>query len=369
MRKNAGQLHPDKLIIDGQQLSAEAIREREEKYRFLIEHIHDIVYTLTADGIFTFVSPVWTELLGHPVDQVVGKSFQEFVDVDDLPACFAWLQRVVESGERQEGIEYRVQHMNGKWYWHTSSAVPFKGGNNTIAGYYGIATDITERKQAREEKIAREQLQIIAQHIEAAMISERESISRDLHDDLGQSLSAIIVYMGIIKRKVSDAEIVSKIVKVTTLAREAISSVKRIMERLRPEILDELGLEEAIKFYAEEFGERNGVDINFTFHSGITLSKDSSHTIFRIIQESLTNISRHANATRLYISLNIIENNIVVRVADNGIGIQRDEIESKKSWGIISMRERAQSLGGTFEMYSEPGDGTVIKVVLPLISK
>ena len=88
-----------------------------------------------------------------------------------MPACFAWLQRVVESGERQEGIEYRVQHMNGKWYWHTSSAVPFKGGNNTIAGYYGIATDITERKQAREEKIAREQLQIIAQHIEAAMIS------------------------------------------------------------------------------------------------------------------------------------------------------------------------------------------------------
>jgi two-component system sensor histidine kinase UhpB len=359
---------PGKYQSDDQQQHADSIREREEKYRFLIEHIHDIVYTLTADGVFTFVSPVWTELLGHPVNQVVGKSFQEFVHADDLPACFAWLQKVVESGTRQEGIEYRVQHMNGTWYWHTSSAVPFIGPSNTIGGYHGLATDITERKRFLEEKNALEQQSLLTEHTEKAINSERESISRDLHDDLGQVLSAITMHLGFIRQKVSDAEIILKINKVSTLVGEAMSSVKRIIAKLRPEILDEHGLEEAIKWYAKEFAERNGVGMNLKIHMGIVLSMDISHTIFMIIQESLTNISRHAKATQVYIGLNISEDNIIIRVSDNGIGIKKDEIESKTSWGIISMKERAKSLGGTFDIYSEPGDGTVIRIVIPLVS-
>jgi two-component system sensor histidine kinase UhpB len=359
---------PGRLNMDDQQQQADSIREREEKYRFLVEHIHDIVYTMTSEGILTFVSPVWTELLGHTVNEVVGKSFQVFVYPDDLSACFAWLQKVVDSGTRQEGIEYRVQHKNGKWFWHTSSAVPFKDSNNNVAGYYGLATDITERKRFLEEKIAIEQQALLAEHTEKAVNSERESISRDLHDELGQVLSAINMHLGFIRQKISDNEIVLKINKVSTLVGEAMSSVKRITGKLRPEILNELGLEEAIRWYAKEFAERNGVGINLKIHMGIALSMDISHTIFRIIQESLTNISRHAKATKIYIGLNISKDTIVIRVSDNGIGIKKDEIESKTSWGIISMKERAQSLGGTFDIYGIPGDGTVIKIVIPVVS-
>ena len=136
---------------------------------------------------------------------------------------------------------------------------------------------------------------------------------------------------------------------------------------MRPEILDELGLEATIEWYAKEFAVLNGVDISLTIQSGIPLPIDSSVTIFRIIQEALTNISRHAKATRVYIGLSKTDGFINLRISDNGIGVGREDIESKTSWGMVSMKERTKSLGGTFDIYSESGEGTVIKIIIPAI--
>jgi len=126
------------------------LKESEEKFRLIIENSHDIIYTLTADGVFSFVSPAWTTLLGHPVTQVTGQSFQKFVHPEDIPRCMAFLQSVIRTGQRQEGVEYRVQHTDGTWRWHTSSAVPIKDEAGTIVGGEGIARDITERKRTEE---------------------------------------------------------------------------------------------------------------------------------------------------------------------------------------------------------------------------
>jgi PAS domain S-box-containing protein len=126
------------------------LRESEEKYRLLVENSHDIIYTLTADGVFVFVSPAWTVLLGHPLNQVVGTSFQAFVHPDDIPGCMVFLRAVIETGQRQEGIEYRVQHTDGSWYWYTSSGVPLKGEAGAIIGFYGIARDITKQRRLEE---------------------------------------------------------------------------------------------------------------------------------------------------------------------------------------------------------------------------
>ncbi len=128
----------------------EALRESEEKYRFLIENSHDIIYTLNTDGVFTFVSLAWTILLGYPVAQVVGRPFQPFVHPDDLPDCLAFLHSVIETGQRQEGVEYRVKHIDGAWRWHTSSAVPFRDGTGRIIGLEGTARDISGRKYAED---------------------------------------------------------------------------------------------------------------------------------------------------------------------------------------------------------------------------
>jgi diguanylate cyclase (GGDEF)-like protein/PAS domain S-box-containing protein len=131
----------------------ESLRKYEEEYRLLVENSHDIIYKINADGIFIFVSPAWTTLLGHPVTQVVGKSFKSFVHPDDIPGCMVFLQTVLKSGQRQKGAEYRVQHIDGTWYWHTSSAVPLKDEGGMTIGFYGIASDITERKHLQDNLV------------------------------------------------------------------------------------------------------------------------------------------------------------------------------------------------------------------------
>ena len=129
----------------------EELRKSEEKFRLLVENSHDIIYSVSAEGTLIFVSPAWTNLLGHPVPQVTGKSFQLFVHPDDVPRCILFLKSVIETGIRQDGIEYRVKHADGTWYWHTSSAVPLMDEDGNITGFYGIAKDITRRKQMEEE--------------------------------------------------------------------------------------------------------------------------------------------------------------------------------------------------------------------------
>jgi len=137
--------------------SAEALQASEGRYRQLLENTHDINYTLTAEGIFTYVSPAWTALLGHPVDQVVGRSFQPWVHPEDVAVYLSWLHKVIATGQRQEGTEYRVRHLDGSWRWHTSSAVPLRDAVGRVTGFQGTARDITERKQA-EASLKQEQL-------------------------------------------------------------------------------------------------------------------------------------------------------------------------------------------------------------------
>jgi len=140
------------ILIDITELkrAETALAGSEEKYRRLIENSHDIVYTISSDGIMTFVSPSWTDLLGHPVDQVIGKHFRCFVHPDDVEKCNEFLQLVLETGARQSGVEYRVRHADGSWLWHETKAVPLEDEAGKVIGFEGNAADITKRKAAEE---------------------------------------------------------------------------------------------------------------------------------------------------------------------------------------------------------------------------
>ena len=144
--------------------------------------------------------------------------------------------------------------------------------------------------------------------------------------------------------------------------------MQRITAQLRPEIIDDLGLEAAIEWYTSEFAKRNQVEILLDFESGLQVSPDASHIIFRVIQESLTNIARHSKATQVDISLSKLTGQIQLTISDNGIGISESEINSPKSFGLISMKERAASLGGTLEIIPEFKYGTTIRFSFPIKS-
>jgi len=222
------------------------------------------------------------------------------------------------------------------------------------------------KESSDELKRSLDQLQELAQYAEKAREFERKSFARELHDDLGQALTAIKIDLGIIKQKVLDAELVSRISNVVALVGETIRTVQRLTSQLRPELIDDLGLEAAIEWYIKEFTQRNGIEIFLDMDSGITIPPDDSLTLFRIMQESLTNIARHSGANRVDIRLKNNADTINFRISDNGHGITEEEINSKKSYGIIGIRERAISLGGRCDISGEKDKGMTIDLNFPI---
>ncbi|MHB8950068.1 MAG: diguanylate cyclase domain-containing protein [Rhodoferax sp.] len=152
----------------------------EDKHRQLIDNSHDIIYTLNAAGVFTFVSAAWTTLLGHPAAQVVGQPFKPFVHRDDVAGCMAALTTLFKTGQRQAGIEYRVRHRSGSWRWHSSNATPLLDASGEVVGFQGTAVDITERKQVQD------QVRQLAFHDALTQLPNRRLFS----DRLGQALLA-----------------------------------------------------------------------------------------------------------------------------------------------------------------------------------
>jgi PAS domain S-box-containing protein len=128
-------------------------KESEKKYKSFVENANDIVYSLSLDGTFTYVSPNWTEILGHDINEVIGKSFAEFVHPDDLPKCQQFLEKIISTKQKQQGVRYRVKHLNGQYVWHTSNASPILDEEGNVSLYVGIARDITDVKNAEDELV------------------------------------------------------------------------------------------------------------------------------------------------------------------------------------------------------------------------
>lgn len=270
------------------------------------------------------------------------------------------------SSGNSPSLEYRVIHKNGSVHnIFAECGMEYNKSGQSVKNI-GTAQDITEMKISEERKGALEQMHKLSEYTEKVRENERMAISRELHDDLGQSLTAVKIDLALIKQSVSEGEVVAKINKVSDLVSETIKSVQRLTSQLRPPILDDLGIEAAIKWYIKEFAQRTGLSVFLEMESGIVISADASLFIFRIVQESLTNIARHARADRADIMICKTGDLFNFCISDNGIGITENEIKSKKSFGIISMKERTASMGGTFDIFCENGGGTIIKIIFPV---
>jgi len=229
---------------------------------------------------------------------------------------------------------------------------------------------LEEGKQQLKE--SHDKLRQLAAHLQSVREEERTHIAREIHDELGQMLTALKMDVALLQRKVKNVnpnlnEAVNDMQAMSGLIDDTIKSVRKIATELRPEILDELGIKDAIEWETQIFRNRTGIECEFiTNLNEQNLERDQATALFRILQETLTNIARHANATEVKVSLNHEDNELIMEIIDNGKGITDAETQGEKSLGILGMRERTMLLGGEFKIQGISGKGTKVIVRIPI---
>ncbi|MCJ7610689.1 MAG: sensor histidine kinase, partial [Candidatus Aminicenantes bacterium] len=232
-----------------------------------------------------------------------------------------------------------------------------------------VSVDITERKRTEEALLAsREELRSLSTRLQSLREEERTTLAREIHDELGQALTALNMDLSWLSNKLPQSQppLLKKVESMSAVVAATMQTVKRLSSELRPGLLDDLGLVAAMQWQAEEFGKRTWIKMKISFlPEEMTVERDLSTAIFRIFQELLTNIARHAKATRVEVSLKRKAGALELRVKDNGRGIKKTEIANPRSLGLIGVRERALAFGGQVEFVGVPRQGTRVVVRLP----
>ncbi len=239
-----------------------------------------------------------------------------------------------------------------------------------------LEDDISASNKLSEEKITEtnKSLHALAAHLQTIREEERTMISREIHDQLGQELTALKMDIAFLSKKIEKAktepdwdEIQNGLRSMSDITDHTINSVRRIARELRPDILDKLGLKEAIEWHAEDFTNRTGIDCVFSTSSvEFDFSRDLDTTIFRIVQESLTNVARHSGAARSKIGLKLDEKFIYLTIEDNGRGITDEQIENNKSLGLVGIKERVYSVNGKLSITGTKEEGTKLNIIIPI---
>jgi signal transduction histidine kinase len=270
--------------------------------------------------------------------------------------------------------EMRLRRADGKYRWFLVRTVPLRDEQGNLVKWYGVSTDIEDRKRAEAQLNATTaQLRALSASLQSAREEEATRIAREIHDELGGALTSLKWDLESFDRVISESREQSqlevlrgKIEGMLRLSETTISAVRRISSELRPSVLDDLGLAEAIEWQTRQFQDRTGIiaHCDYTLEN-VHLNQEQSTAVFRIFQEALTNVLRHAQATRVAIAMKEETGRFVLTVTDNGRGITEDDKSRLQSLGLLGMRERADLIGAEIDVAGLEAQGTVVTVRVP----
>lgn len=290
---------------------------------------------------------------------------------EDLPNLDTTLKKAIEN-KKGYTYQHRIIVNNGviKHILGIGEVIQDETGN--VVALKGTGQDITEMIKAEERlQNSYKQIKQLVTHLQDIREQERTNMAREIHDELGQQLTGLKMYISSLHKKIAPQEedIKEKFTSTLQLIEDTIKSVRKISMDLRPSMLDDLGLMAALEWQSNEFEKRSGIDTEFINETGNKEIPNRLKTgLFRIYQESLTNVARHADAKKIVSSLKLENNNLILTITDNGKGFSFKNIESKKTLGLFGMKERTLEMGGHYEIKSEPGTGTTVSVTVPLSS-
>lgn len=327
----------------------------------------DSISITELDDTIIFVNDAFLATYGYPEDELVGRKITLVRAPQVSPQVGERLYRETQiegwHGElvnrRKDGSEFPIE------LW--TSLVLDESGKPIAT--VGVARDITDRKHAEEEIFSsRERLRELAAHLQTIREEEDTRIAREIHDELGQTLTGLKIDIKWLEKRISKRQHAAhdKLMAMSNLIDTAIHTVRKVSTELRPGVL-ELGLTAAIDWQTREFQGRTGIQSTVSVDvQEDQIDEQQSTNIFRIFQEILTNIIRHAHATNVSILLRMENGFFILEVKDNGVGINEEEIRHTKSLGILGMRERALLLGGNLNIRGVRGKGTTVTVTIPI---
>jgi len=333
-------------------------------YRVFVEQMNEGAAVLSSDHTVLHCNGRFALLLGAGLQSVIGSSMEGLVWPGDRAKLGALLRSAAQGPCRGE---IHLQSQEGAPLPVRLSLNPLlSGGRRTVSL---IASDLSEVKRAEQElRTSSEQLRNLAARLLSVREEERTRIAREIHDELGQSLTAVKMDVSWLAGRLSpgDGPMLERIRTTLQLADDLIKSVRRISTELRPGILD-LGLSAAVEWQAQEFQTRTGIACQLRLPAQeVVVAPDVSTALFRIFQETLTNVARHARSTSLEVILKKQGDRLVLRIRDNGQGFDPADPSLSKSLGLLGMRERAAMLGGQVNISSAPGEGTSVTAWIPL---
>jgi PAS domain S-box-containing protein len=355
--------------------SVDRVRKQRALLNELFEQAPQAVVLMGHDNRVVRVNREFTQLFGYTGEEAHGRRLSDLIFPNELRDEDQKYANLVAQGQRVEAEGVRLRKDGSRL--HVSIVrVPVSLPGGQIATY-AIYRDITEGKRAEDQiKATSEQLRALSASLQSAREEEGTRIAREIHDELGGALTSLKWDLESLDKVISESRDQSKlqvlrekIKSMLGLSETTISAVRRISSELRPCVLDDLGLAEAIEWQALQFEARTGITCNCDCSlENISLNEEQSTVAFRILQEALTNILRHAQATRVDIAMKEEPGVFVLTISDNGRGITEDDKSRLQSLGLLGMRERAHLIGAEIDVTGVEGQGTVVTLRVPTLN-
>ena len=353
--------------ISDQKIAEDKLMESEVKYRLLSEQSGLGIGLYSPEGKILYFNKKALSNIGGTIEDYSGKSLKEVFGNKLGEKYISRIRKALKTGKSYDYEDY-IQTPTGKiWFFTNQTSVCNNRGE--VIGVQVLAQDITEKKKTEEKlKKATRELRELTHHLQDVRENERGEMARDLHDDFGQRLTALKMDASWLRSKIANpsTEIVKKLNSILVQIDSTIESVRRISSGLRPSILDNLGIVAAIEWQVSEFTKSTGIISTVsTTPQEIKIDNKISISIFRILQEALTNIVKHSNATQIAVSLKSDKEWLYLSIQDNGIGIARGKHINQKYFGLIGMKERAIANGGILKISCVKGNGTHVLLKIP----
>jgi PAS domain S-box-containing protein len=348
-----------------------AIRAARDFYFKLLDEFPSPIWRSGINGRYESFNKAWLSFTGRTMRQEIDGGLAQHVHPDDRERVL-WTYRRALRDLCPFEVEYRLRHRSGEYRSVVESGRPYtdpdKRFDKRFAGFIGTFHDVTARNRALAELVESEQrLRGLSAHLQCAREEERSAVSREIHDELGQVLTALKYDLSALDGEASDSVVRrERIQAMDSSIDQAIKTVKRLCTELRPGILDDLGLEAALEWLTSQFRRRTGVICELRVEpEDIALTGDRATAVFRIVQEALTNVARHAKATRVGVSLEGQDEDLVLTVWDDGVGLAPGRGDAPDSFGLMGIRERARALGGGAEIGNRAEAGVQLRVRMP----